>query len=524
MHMARKISRRHLLQLSGLGLGAATLVACAATPAPSAPAAEKTVEEEATAAPPAAEAVKLTTMWRTNPAENTMLEGIVELWAKEHPDIEVEPIFVPWDEYEPKLLAMYAGGVAPDVTGIGGTNPYVERYVRGMVMGLRPFLDVNPEIEEGMWPVAIKAYSIRGDVIGLPWSITYPGFFYNATLLDETGVEHPPVDWTDESWTFEEVMVRAKQLTLDKDNDGRTDQFGVEFSHRSPFYLTRLWGQDLVTDEDYADGVLHKLRFDEDEVYEACLAGIQFVANAIHKEKVTPSPDTAQALSQLGPMLKTGALAMNFSAAWALSPPLPEQYEFGAAAEPRAKTTGHTAWLNPMQMISTTKHPDEAWKFMAFFVTNAKAQEIFLENTTGKIPPAKAGLKAYVDGWAPRLVNTPDELELMIQGALDQVKSSCPCHILVGWAAIRDTFNSELEPVWLGTTEPKEALDTMIPLMNEALEDKLKELELAFAIPHFVAVTEYDIEKARAGTGCGCGGCGGGCSGCSSAAACTAKV
>ena len=521
--MSGKMTRRDLLRLAGMGAGAAALAACAATPVPAAP--TEAPEVEATAAPPE-EAVKLTTMWRTNPAENAMLEGIVELWAKKHPNIEVEPVFVPWDEYEPKLLAMYAGGVAPDVTGIGGTNPYVERYVRGMVRGLRPFLDINPEIEEGMWPIAIKAYSIRGDVIGLPWSITYPGFFYNATLVDEGGVERPPVDWGDASWTMEEAIARARQLTLDKDEDGKVDQFGIELSHRTPFYLTRLWGQDLVTDEDYADGVLHKLRFHEDEVYGACLAGVQFIANAIYEEQVTPSPDTAQSLSQLGPMLKTGALAMNFSAAWALSPPLPEQYEFGAAAEPRAKTTGHTAWLNPMQMISSTQHPDEAWQFMSFFVTDDEAQKVFLANTTGKIPPARAGLKAYVESWAPKLVNTPDELELMIRGGLDQVKSSCPCHILVGWAALRDIFNSELETVWLGSTEPREAVDTIIPLMNEALQDKLKELQLAEAVPHFYGVTAYDIERARADIrcGCGCSTCGTGCAGCDSAGCGAAMV
>jgi len=62
--------------------------------------------------------------------------------------------------------------------------------------------------------------------------------------------------------------------------------------------------------------------------------------------------------------------------------------------------------------------------------------------------------------------------------------------------------------------------------MNEAFEDKLKELKLAFTGEPVFGITAAAIQSAYrdASTGCGCGGCGGGCSGCSSAAACTAKV
>lgn len=513
--MRGRLTRRDFLRVAGVGVGAAAVAACAATPAPGAGEAPP-AEAEATQAPApvsAEESVKLTTMWRTNPAENAMLEGIVGVWKETYPNIDLEAIFVPWDEFEPKLLAMYTGGIAPDVIGMGGTNPYVERFVRGMVRGLRPFLDLDPSIEEGMWPIAAKAYAIRGDVIGLPWSITYPGFFYNATLLEASGVERPPTDWGDTSWTVDEALAMGKQLTLDKDEDGKTDQFGLNLSHRSPFYLTRLWGEDLVGEEDYAEGILRHLRFDDDAVYQACLDGMTFIANAIHKDQVTPSPETAQSLSQLGPMLKTGALAMDFAAAWALSPPLPEEFEFGAAAEPRARSTGGVGWLNPMQMASSTKYPDQAWQFMTFFVSDERAQTIFIENTTGKVPPGKAGLKKYVDGWAPKLVNTNEELENMLQGALAQIKASCPCHILVGWAAIRDTFRAEMEPVWLGTKEPKEALDTMIPLMNQTLEEKLKELKLTDAAGTAYPVAAYEL-ASRSGGACGCAGCGASCAGC----------
>jgi ABC-type glycerol-3-phosphate transport system substrate-binding protein len=56
--------------------------------------------------------------------------------------------------------------------------------------------------------------------------------------------------------------------------------------------------------------------------------------------------------------------------------------------------------------------------------------------------------------------------------------TGCPCGHVVGWAAIRDIFGAELEPVWAGQKGVKEAVDTMIPLINDALQKYLKQLGL----------------------------------------------
>jgi len=453
MHMARKISRRHLLQLSGLGLGAATLVACAATPAPAAPPTaveEKPTEAEATAAP-SEEGVKLTTMWRTSPTENEMLERIISVWAEKHPDIAVEPIYAPWDEYEPKLLSMYAGGIAPDVLGVGGTNPYAERFVRGMVLSLQPFIEQDAEIRDGVYPMALDTYTLGGELCALCYCICPSGVSYNATRFDEAGIDYPTHDWTDDSWTWDEMIALAKQLTIDKDNDGKIDAYGLNIGHRSPWYLTRMWGQDIVSDEDYAEGVVHKLNTDKPEVYEALLEGVTAVADAIHKHQVTPSPETAQALSQMGPMLKTGAIAMDFTGGWAVWPPLPEEYKFGIAPNPLAKTRGKQVWVEPFQISATTKYPKESWEFCRLFVLDDQALDIQIEHRT-VIPALQAALPRYVEKWGVDLVLNAEEYEKMLRGCLDQAVSTVPCHILVGWAAARDIFRAELEPVWLGTS------------------------------------------------------------------------
>lgn len=519
--MGKVLTRRMFLKSAAVGSGAAFLAACVPTPTPAVapttpheevptPAAEVTV-----AAPEGA--IKLTTMWRTNPTENEMLEKAIKLWAEKHPDIVVEPVYAPWDEYEPKLLAMYAGGMAPDVLGIGGTNPFAERFVRGMVLSLQPFIEQDTALRDGLYPMAVKVYTLKGELCALPHVICPAGVSYNATRFDEAGIKYPPYDWEDESWTWDAMIALAKQLTQDKDGDGKIDQYGLNIGHRSPWYLTRMWGQDIISSDDYAQGVVHKLETDKPEVYEALVTGIQKVADAIYTDKVTPSPETSQALSQIGPMLKTGAIAMEFTGGWAIWPPLPEEFKFGIAPNPLAKSRGKQVWVDPVQITSTTKYVKESWEFCKFLVSDMDSWAIQIEHRT-VVPAWQPALDPYVERWGKGLVLNPDQYRQFLAQCLAQATNDVPCHVLVGWAAARDTFRAELDSVWLNEKSAKEAVDTMLPLMNEKFEEKLKELKLAFSQEPIFGITAVAIRQAYADAcGCGCSACGkaSSCAGCS---------
>jgi len=492
----RTLNRRDFLRLTAAAATGAVMAACA----PAAPQVvevvkevpvEKVVKEtvivekEVVVEKPAKpeEVVELTFMWRVNPKENQMLEELLPAWEEKHPDMPVELILSPWDEFEPKLMTMYAAGIAPDIIGTGGTNPHGERFARGMVLALDPYMDTEPELAEDLFPIAVKSYTFRGKLIGLPMAMCYPGVFYNATLFDEAGVDYPPVDWKGSAWTWDDMIEAAKKLTLDKDGDGKIDQYGLQPGHSSPWYYTRLWGEDLISEEDYAAGVLHRWRTDDSDVYNACVNGLQARADAIYKHEVTPAPATAATLSELGPMLKTGVLAMEFTGAWALFPPLPEKFKFGAAANPLGGEKGkgtraNMVWVDPAQIPVTTKHPDAAWEFCKWMVADEEAIRIQVPYRANSIPCVQSGFRLYMDAWGeqPEMVTRGADLEKTILGSLEVATRDVPCHSIVGWAAIRDIFRGELEPVWLGDKSAKEAVDTMIPLVHEALEKHLEEL------------------------------------------------
>jgi multiple sugar transport system substrate-binding protein len=430
-----------------------------------------------------AEAVELQVMWRTSPSENKMLEGVIEAWDAKHPDISVKPVYAPWDEFEPKLMTMYAGEAAPDIIGTGGTNPYGERFVRGMVLAMDPYLDAEPELKEDLYPIATRSYTMQGKLIGLPISIAWPGVFYNATLFDEAGVDYPPVDWKGSGWTWDDMIETAKKLTLDKNGDGKTDQYGLNPGHRSPWYYTRLWGEDLISEEDYASSILHEWQTDDPDVYNALVGGLQARADAIYEHEVTPDPAAASALSQMGPMLKTGAVAMEFTGGWAVAPPLPEEFKFGAAANPLGGengegTRGNNEWVDPFQITDQSHNPDAAWEFCKYLVWDKEALRIRGQHTYF-LASVQSGLPLWMEEYAPGLrAMSVADVEKQIQGGLEVATADVPCHRIVGWAAIRDLFHGELDPIWLGEKTAKEAVDAMIPLIQAAIKENLEKLGL----------------------------------------------
>jgi multiple sugar transport system substrate-binding protein len=480
----KKLSRREFLQLSALAAAGSLLAACAKKPteAPVEKPAEEP-EEKPVEKPAEEEAAKVTIMWRTSAEENPMLDALVAKWAEKRSDIVVEPIYVPWDEFEPKLMTMYAGDIAPDIYGTGGTNPWVERVYRGMVKELDPYTSQDAELVDDLHEVGVKSYTITGKLIAMPLCLCPAAVSINATRFDEVDVDYPPFDWSSSGWTWDEMIEAATKLTVDNEGDGKVDVYGLNLGHATPWTYTRLWGQDLVSDEDYASGILHKWQTDKSEVYDALVAGLQARADAIYKHNVTPSPETSQSLGQMGPMLKTGVIAMDFTGGWALWGDLPEEFTFRYSINPLGGVNGSgtrvkNTWVDPIQIGSQSKNPDAAWAFTRFLVADPDALDIQIK-ARSVLPAVKSAFDAYIAEYSQRLDMSEEEQRTFFSGAIEQAETTVPCHILVGWAAIRDIFNGEMEPVWLGEKSAKEAVDAMIPKVNQKLEENLKELNLS---------------------------------------------
>ena len=90
----------------------------------------------------------------------------------------------------------------------------------GYILCLEDYAD---ETKRSGYPASALEYcSYDGQLMGIPFVALNSVMFYNKDMFAEAGITEVPTTWDE----MEEV---AKKLTLDKDGDGQTDQWGMMF-------------------------------------------------------------------------------------------------------------------------------------------------------------------------------------------------------------------------------------------------------------------------------------------------------
>ena len=105
--MTTTISRRSMLKWMAAGSATAALAACAM------PVATDTGGDEM------ADMEEITIGWARHGSEGDVPTetGLAELFKSKHPGVSVEPLVLPWGDYNTKIPVMVAGGTAPDTFG-----------------------------------------------------------------------------------------------------------------------------------------------------------------------------------------------------------------------------------------------------------------------------------------------------------------------------------------------------------------------------------------------------------------------
>ena len=106
--MTTTISRRSMLKWMAAGSATAALAACAM------PVATDTGGDAEMA-----DMEDITIGWARHGSEGDVPTetGLAELFKSKHPGVQVEPLVLPWGDYNTKIPVMVAGGTAPDTFG-----------------------------------------------------------------------------------------------------------------------------------------------------------------------------------------------------------------------------------------------------------------------------------------------------------------------------------------------------------------------------------------------------------------------
>jgi multiple sugar transport system substrate-binding protein len=363
------LSRREFL-LASAGTAASVALAACAPKAATTPAAGGGGEVAATPAP--VEAVAL--QWGMYSYEPWVI-FLKEMFAKyteKNPNVTVEVVVAPWDDYWPKVEAMAAAGTPLNVS-ICEPQYFLPWWERGMLLELTPILEtVDSSI---FFPqVTCSRYynpdtKFLGCTSGGKLIPAWPGngtahvVYMNLDLLEKSGLEYPSEDWT-----WDDFSQYCIALTIDKNGkhpgeSGYDKQNGDQYAISSGFAFTYGWVQ--------AEWIWHAggMRWDNEQTKcmlteDAAMEAITYMYDLGVDKGCAPPPGGFEGIAQ--PFL-TNKIAMEITGTWNVDPFAAELTDFKwdiqrmpVGPGGQDKRLSHTGWGNDLAIFKESKNLEAA--------------------------------------------------------------------------------------------------------------------------------------------------------------------
>ncbi|SFI39902.1 multiple sugar transport system substrate-binding protein [Paenibacillus sp. UNC496MF] len=377
-----------------------------------------------------------------------------------NPDITLEIVSVPYDQFDSKMNTMVAGGTPPDIWSHWGQSGFVDYNVRDMVLDLTPYMADfnNPNIPQS----TLDIYKIDGQQKGIPLNIYSSMIFYNKELFDKAGVTVPNYKPGDSAWTWDKLVELAKSVSKDYGKPSAVYGFTYGMGEHLLTYSWD-WGLDVFAPA-YASGFLDKADLTDPKLAEAT----KFFQDMIFKDKVMPTKAVEESIGKIGDPLLTGKVAMSLVGSWAMGGFKETNMKFGVLPLPTgpAGTSTPFIYADPLMISSKSKNPDAAWKLVKFMTSPEMQME--MTKTTG-YPPSDT--VAYAE-WFKQYEGLTDTayLEEVNSAAIEKGKES-PNHLIAGYGDITSFMLNEQQAIFNKEQDPAAVLKDMNPKFQQLLDD-----------------------------------------------------
>ncbi|QSJ14612.1 ABC transporter substrate-binding protein [Nostoc sp. UHCC 0702] len=186
-------------------------------------------------------------LWQVlNPPSNRdVFNKLVDKFNQTHTDIQVDSIFF-GDPQLPKILTAVVGNAPPDILLYDSqiTGQLAEL---GAIQPLEDWLDKSP-LKSEIIPSLFDELSLNDHIWSIPLYTANFGIFYRPKFFQAAGITEMPKTW-------EELRQVAKKLTIDRNGDGRPEQYGIllplgkgEWTVLSWFPFLLSSGGEILTD------------------------------------------------------------------------------------------------------------------------------------------------------------------------------------------------------------------------------------------------------------------------------------
>ena len=460
--MSGQISRRSFLKqgtIAATGISVFWLAACA-------PAAPATGGESG--APAAAGSDPVPALLRSGSGEEDFFNKALDLFKQQHPEVEVNAVFAPGgQDYITKLDLMIAAGDPPAIYAPFSTRGYRYYAAKGLSQPLDDLVARDNVDLTDFHPDGMKGSHWQGQLMALPLDLWPHMLFINKTLFEEAGVPLPPTDWNDKSWTTDKYLETAKALT--KTEGDTISQFG---SSQYFSYWAAGWafGSDWWPLDTYETGIIETFTGDTDE---KTIGAVQWVADMMLKDKVSPTPAQSQQLQTGVPSpFLSGKVAMIMESIGTLSQ-LAEvtAFEWGTAAAPFPADGSDRhlhVWIDFWSMIKGVKNLEGAWQLLKFMVSE-EAQKIYPVEFGPQSALTSLG-SYWTDVQRKKLTKLSDE-EFGVMTEAPKYEQIDPENWTVNMSVIAgEVLQPALDQIWLGQGTAQEIITASAEDIRKAID------------------------------------------------------
>ena len=319
-----------------------------------------------------AEKVEITYWQYFYETKKDTIDVLIDLFEKENPDIMVNQVTFPYEDYNVKVAASVPAGVGPNVVNL--YYGWLPLYINADYLQALPEDAFNPEmIEKDFFPL-VSAAKVDGKYYALPTAVRSLALIWNKDLFKKAGLdpEIPPQ-------TLDELVEYAQKLTIyDKAGnlveEGLTAELRGQLHHWVREILIRQFGGKPYSDDN------RKVTYNDQSGYDA----LTFITDLTEKYKVGQPGFLTDDVTAF----KAGKAAMTIDGSFRIGTlDKLENLNYGIAEVPShngIKSNFASFWANGITSFTEGKQLEASIKFLKF-LTSDSTMELWLKNI-GELP------------------------------------------------------------------------------------------------------------------------------------------
>jgi multiple sugar transport system substrate-binding protein len=384
--------------------------------------------------------------WSASPSEQRLLNQVLRDFETTHPKIKVR-FEVIADQYMDVIKTRLIGDAAPDVFYLDSIEaPFLIQ--QNVLEPLDPY--VTPEFDlSDFEPNLMQPFSQQNRIYGLPKDFSTLALFYNRKAFAEAGLSQPPQSW-------EDLLTASKKLTIDRNKDGRPDQYGLGILPELPRQMHSIaaFGGEVVDAQGNA-------------VF-ATEAGIKGAGLGVQQYQDRTAARAVDVGANNGSeMFGQGKAAMVIEGNWAI-PYLQETFpdlDFATAEAPQINNQPATMVFTVAYVMNRqTQQKQAAWELIAY-LTGKEGMGKW--TSTGFALPSRRSLAQQL---AQKLSQEGDQLRAPL---LAGVSYATPWAIGQYPAAIVNNFNNQYLSALLGQQDLRAAIVKAQDSANRQIQSAL---------------------------------------------------